>query len=1151
MNSIHRLNIFLLVIVLCASAFPALAQDTLLTVPEPDVEKELAAFEVAEGFEVNLFASEPMIANPIHMNWDDEGRLWVVGSAVYPHISPDQQARDTITILEDTDGDGQADKSTIFAENLFIPTGIVPGDGGVYVANSTELLFMKDTDGDGRADETRVVLSGFGTEDTHHILHSLRWGYDGLMYMNQSIYIHSHIETPHGVRRLNAGGIWQFRPETMELEVFTRGQINPWGHHYDEWGQSFSTDGAFYEGINYLFPGAAFMTVHQIPRVVSGLNKGMPKFSGLEILSGNHLPEDWRGTMITNDFRGHRVCRFVVTDEAGGYTSVEQEEVLKTHHVAFRPVDTKMGPDGAIYIADWYNPIIQHGEVAFRDPRRDHEHGRIWRVTAKDRPLVKRPDFRKASIDDLIALLKSEEHWNRIHAKRELKTRDRDQVIQALGDVLSRLGTFKNFENFQLEVLWTYQTMDEVNPELLSIVLNSQDYRARAAGVRVLSQWKSRLNDEATYVQQLTKLVEDDHARVRLEAVRALAKVENAQAADIAMRVKNTEGALDKNLEYALWTTLRDLKAQWLPLVESDELTFTKNYDHLLYALNAIDSGEAVEPLLNLYTGDVLNDEQHRLALNDLVKHADAVAMGKVLAFILAGDADQASILEPQLNHLINAAKRRGITPDTDLSGLGTLINGDHAGLRKAGIRAAGEWKLETFRPTLTTLAQSSDTQAGIRIAAINALAALGGEESVTVLDALATSETNTDLRTTAVMALLKVSTEKGATQAVALLSKMNDEDPTSLYKAILKTEGAPAALSDALEGTTLNPEIARIGERVITSSGRKENDLLYALSTAGGLDAARAELSPNEMTALVNAVQTNGDAARGRKHYRALNCVQCHAIAGAGGMLGPDLTSIGGSAQIDYLIDSNYFPDKAIKEGFHSLIVETKDYELYSGIKVGETATELILRDATNPEIRIPLDTIETRDDGGSLMPTGLADSLLENEFIDLVRYLSELGRTPEFSAGTGRHARVWRVLSNTASARDYIYETKPEAALEPHESLIWDAAFSYVTGNLPLKKVPIVKHGYSKTPYSYLKFSLEASAAGKVALSIQPVEGARLWGNGKAVPVSDQTLVDVTNGKTECILILDRSQAKGDVDIQLVDDPQATVTAQFVGGL
>ncbi|HEX3451521.1 MAG TPA: PVC-type heme-binding CxxCH protein, partial [Isosphaeraceae bacterium] len=238
-RSCVRMIVLGAVVVIFTTGSPASAQRAPFPIPDPDPEIERKSFVVADGFQVNLFASDPLIAKPLQMNFDPMGRLWIASSEVYPQIKPGAVANDRVLVVEDRDHDGRADKTTIFAQGLLIPTGIEPGDGGVYVANSTELLHFKDSDGDGKADTTRVVLSGFGTEDTHHILHTLRWGYDGMLYFNQSVYIHSHIETPRGVRRLGGGGIWQFRPETMELEVFTHGLVNPWGHHFDRWGQSF------------------------------------------------------------------------------------------------------------------------------------------------------------------------------------------------------------------------------------------------------------------------------------------------------------------------------------------------------------------------------------------------------------------------------------------------------------------------------------------------------------------------------------------------------------------------------------------------------------------------------------------------------------------------------------------------------------------------------------------------------------------------------------------------------------------------------------------------------------------------------------------------------------------------------------------------
>src|SRR5687768_2975708 len=275
-----------LLLALVPSAAPA-QRDA--KIPDPDPEIERKTFVVAPGFEVNLYAADPLLAKPIQMNFDPQGRLWVAASEVYPQIKPGQVANDRILILEDADGDGKADKTTVFADGLLIPTGVAPGDGGAYVADSTDLVHFSDPDPmTGKARKKRIILSGFGTEDTHHIIHTFRWGPDGCLYFTQSIYIHSHVETPHGVRRLNAGGIWQFRPETVELDVFARGWVNSWGFTFDKWGQTFATDGAGGEGINIAMPGAYYATAANAPRILQGLNPGSRKHCGLAVVSGRH-----------------------------------------------------------------------------------------------------------------------------------------------------------------------------------------------------------------------------------------------------------------------------------------------------------------------------------------------------------------------------------------------------------------------------------------------------------------------------------------------------------------------------------------------------------------------------------------------------------------------------------------------------------------------------------------------------------------------------------------------------------------------------------------------------------------------------------------------------------------------------------------------
>src|SRR5947209_1415272 len=225
-------------------------------------------------------------------------------------------------------------------------------------------------------------------------------------------------------------------------------------------------------------------------RTLEGLNPGHPKYCGAEILSGSHLPEEWRGNLLTNDFRGHRVCRFALTPEGAGYVSKQLPDLIKTSHPAFRPIDVKMGPDGAIYIADWYNPIIQHGEVDFRDPRRDQTHGRIWRVTAKGRPLVPQPKLGTAKVDELLDAMKAPEDWTRTQARRVLQERGARAVLPVLSAWVKKLDPKdKGHDEQLLEALWTYQALDEVEPALLNRVLEARDPRIRAAATRVASAW--------------------------------------------------------------------------------------------------------------------------------------------------------------------------------------------------------------------------------------------------------------------------------------------------------------------------------------------------------------------------------------------------------------------------------------------------------------------------------------------------------------------------------------------------------------------------------------------------------------------------------------------------------------------------------------
>ena len=494
MSTAHSLsrNSIALIVFLLGSTQYAVAQRELTNIPTPDPVSEMAAMRVADEVAVNLFAADPAVRKPIQMNFDCTGALWVASSEVYPQIKPGEKANDKIIVLRDSDGDGIHDQRSVFAEGLLIPTGVVPdGPNAAYVADSTELVYLRDTDGDGQSDERSVVFSGFGTEDTHHLLHTLRWGPEGCLYFNQSIYIHSHIDTAYGTRHLDGGGIWRYRPTSGRLEIFCKGFVNPWGHVFDANGESFATDGAYFEGINYVFPDAVFVTSPGAERWLKGMNPGSPKHCGLEILSGTHIPDTWSGDLVTNDFRSHRVCRFSIRPSGSGYQSRQQPEIITTSHVAFRPIDARMGPDGALYVADWYNPIIQHGEVDFRDERRDRESGRIWRVSFPGRELDPWPDFQTASIDLLMEYLEDPSLAVRQFARQQLwryAANDAESVQTKLRDwVVKNASTSR-----ALELLWMDEVIGSVKPEHVAMIDPSVDSPVTRAQMR--SAWRNREN---------------------------------------------------------------------------------------------------------------------------------------------------------------------------------------------------------------------------------------------------------------------------------------------------------------------------------------------------------------------------------------------------------------------------------------------------------------------------------------------------------------------------------------------------------------------------------------------------------------------------------------------------------------------------------
>ncbi|MFV1996252.1 MAG: PVC-type heme-binding CxxCH protein, partial [Verrucomicrobiales bacterium] len=372
-------------------------------------EDELAAFTVDERFEVNIFASEedfPEIACPIQMRWDARGRLWVSCSTTYPHVYPGNSPVDKLVILEDTDWDGVADKSTVFADDLQIPLAFEFGDGGVYVSEEPHLAFIKDTDGDGKADFKRKVLTGFGSEDSHHALHDFVWTPGGDLLFRESIFHHSQVETPYGPVRTENSSWFQYQPRDQRLIAFgSYPNTNPWGVTYDDWGNHVASHPIFASAFHALNPPYP----EQHPKAA-----GIPAYSGVcghEFVDFPSWPDDLQGGFVKVRYKpSNRVEIHKWVEREDHFEEEYQSDLIYSSNLSFIPVDLRYGPRGAMYVCDWYNPIKGHMQYSLRDDRRDRKSGRIFRIVPKGAKLQDPPEIAGAPIAALLRNLERPEY---------------------------------------------------------------------------------------------------------------------------------------------------------------------------------------------------------------------------------------------------------------------------------------------------------------------------------------------------------------------------------------------------------------------------------------------------------------------------------------------------------------------------------------------------------------------------------------------------------------------------------------------------------------------------------------------------------------------------------------------------------------------
>lgn len=521
-------------------------------------EDALAKFTMAPGYKIELFASEkefPDLANPVQISFDNQGRLWVAVMPTYPHYRPgDPRPNDKLLILEDTDGDGKADKQTIFADGLHLPTGFEFAPEGVYIAQSTNLKLFIDSDGDDRADRSEIILSGFDDHDSHHVISAFCADPSGAIFMGEGVFLHTNVETSYGPVRGTNGGFYRYNPQRRQLERTAQLSIpNPWGIAFDEWGEPFfcETSGP---DVRWMMPGTVKsrygVATNKSFNLVEEKHKVRPT-SGLEFVFSRHFPDNVQGDMLINNTIGFLGTKqHAVLDDTTGYRFEFRQDLLQSSDKNFRPVDMEFAPDGSLYLVDWHNVLIGHMQHNARDPLRDHVHGRIYRITYPSRPLVQPAKVAGASIDELLDNLKLPEYRTRYRSRRELRGRPADEVLHGLRKWVDNLDrNDERYEHHMLEALWVSWGLNKIEEPLLRRLLHAEDFRVRTAAVRTLRYVGHQVADQA---ELLAAAAADEHGRVRLEAIVAASWLD--QEAGLRVLAEASKHPLDRWMQPAFET---------------------------------------------------------------------------------------------------------------------------------------------------------------------------------------------------------------------------------------------------------------------------------------------------------------------------------------------------------------------------------------------------------------------------------------------------------------------------------------------------------------------------------------------------------------------------------------------------------------------
>ena len=985
--------------------------------PLPPAESVKHAITPA-GFRVDLVASEPLLqGKPLAMAFDGDGRLFVAESVDYPNdlVEPGQgEGHDRIVVLVDTDGDGQADRRDLFADKLSIPTSMLAHDGGLIVAQAPYMLSLADTDGDGRADERKIIFSGWGIADTHAGPSNLTWGLDGWVY---GIVGYSGFDGKVGGEPHRFGaGFFRFLPDGSKLEFLRSTNNNSWGVGFSEEGLLFGSTANGNPSEHMPLPNRVYERVRGWSATTLGGIAGSPKMdlaprgaggtvpirqvdhhgrfssaAGHRLYTARSYPQSyWNRAAFVAEPTGHIVATFELTPSGAGFSSRMGRNLLASDDEWTAPIQAEVGPDGQVWVIDWYNFIVQHNPTpagfetgrrgAYVTPLRDKTHGRIWRVVYGQPASRVRPPLTKATTDELVALLRDDNKFWRDRAQRRLVERaagrpdgGRDAVPALVALVRDTSVDAIGLNAAAIHAAWTLRQLgalegphaDATAVDAAHAALGHPSPGVRMNAVKVLPRDSASLDRLAA-----SGIANDPAPLVRLAVLEALGEfTAGSEAAAIVTAMINDPATLaDPVLADAATAAAATHAVDVLPalLARKDPVNHVRWQRLVERVAEHVARGADGQELARILA--TLAGTTPDLAAAAVTGLARGWPKGTPAAFDAQADVAIVRLVE--------------ILPTAAQSQLVTLV-------QHAGSNALDE-KIGQIAAALLADVDRADASDEDRVAAAERFVELTPADSRAVDAVLsrAVGRSSPQLSAGLIAAAGRSTAPEAAAAVIDRLPSLTPQAREAAVRTILSNRDWARTLVDRLESGAV-----RLGDIPLTERGkltehpdRQVRDRARKVVAAGGgmPNADRQKV----IDEILPVVEAGGDVARGKALFKE-HCGTCHVHSGEGGKVGPELTGMALHPPRELLIHI-LDPNRSVEGNYRAYTVVTDDGRVVTGLLAAESRTAIEIVDAEGKRSAIQRSEIEEfTPSPNSLMPVGFEKQIKPEGFADLLAFL------------------------------------------------------------------------------------------------------------------------------------------------------------------